>query len=424
MSFILKFSFLFCLLSQTLFALESTDVIDVSVIKAYDKNILVLNRGAEDGIFKKDHIMITNKEGFIARGICIKTSMMISHWKIYRVVRPELMTKDVIYQMRSINQSELPPDLTKFAKVDFSKKYNDINDETAKKQLKLQQKRIASYDLPLKAPKDKKLEKKSKSKFEQIIENSFNKEDFIYDTNTVNIEVFASPISFQSRQEQKETHYGMSFKNYGNKYRYKVNAVEKQIRFVDPVSQKSYQSKSSRYDATFETYKVTENFSFLTYASLGREKIGSTYYPKEHTQFGPLGLRWHITENHPTNDFTDISYVPVFDTFRYDDPDIDDVESRTGIRHKLELRVFTKFSTNIQNEIIISYAPFLSQKTGELERNNTYSNIHVGFSYYFNKDVSMEYMFDYENDQFRSDTYDIKPFNLTQTFRIRYNFDL
>ena len=95
------------------------------------------------------------------------------------------------------------------------------------------------------------------------------------------------------------------------------------------------------------------------------------------------------------------------------------MDYRLDILHKQGITL-----TNIQNEIIISYAPFLSQKTGELERNNTYSNIHVGFSYYFNKDVSMEYMFDYENDQFRSDTYDIKPFNLTQTFRIRYNFDL
>ena len=81
--------FIICL---NAFAIESTDILNVNVIKSYDNNILVINRGLEDGIYKADHIKLTNKEGYIARAICIKASMLISHWKVYRVVRPELLS--------------------------------------------------------------------------------------------------------------------------------------------------------------------------------------------------------------------------------------------------------------------------------------------------------------------------------------------
>lgn len=107
--------------SAKVFALESSDIMKTQILKAYGKNILVLNRGLEDAIFKKDHIKITSSEGFIARGICIKANMMTSHWKIYRVVRPELVSKDTLYDMKSINQSELPYDIKKYTNINLEK---------------------------------------------------------------------------------------------------------------------------------------------------------------------------------------------------------------------------------------------------------------------------------------------------------------
>ncbi|MBT4791004.1 MAG: hypothetical protein HON90_05495, partial [Halobacteriovoraceae bacterium] len=107
------------------FALESTDRFNTQILKIYNRNILVLNRGLEDGIIKKDHAKLSSADGFIARGICVQATLLTSHWKIYRVVRPELVSKDTIYRLRSINQSEIPTELRKYVMVDFSKYYNE-----------------------------------------------------------------------------------------------------------------------------------------------------------------------------------------------------------------------------------------------------------------------------------------------------------
>ena len=97
------------MLSSTTYALEFNDIINkLSVIKAYDDNYLVLNRGLEDGIIKGDHIKLTNENGYIARAICIKASMLLSHWKVYRVVNPELLSFDDYYVLKSMNQSDSP----------------------------------------------------------------------------------------------------------------------------------------------------------------------------------------------------------------------------------------------------------------------------------------------------------------------------
>ena len=136
------------LFTSTIFAIDSSDILKVSIIKHYDKNVLVINRGLEDGIYKADHIKLTNQEGYIARAICIKASMLISHWKVYRVVRPELMSYDSVYTLSSMNQSEIPRDLRAFQKKLFNDDYNDISDKDINKVVVLQQERIASFDLP------------------------------------------------------------------------------------------------------------------------------------------------------------------------------------------------------------------------------------------------------------------------------------
>ena len=216
-------------LSLNAVALESVDVMDVSILKVYKKNILVLNRGAEDGIFKKDHIKLTSSNGFIARGICLKSTMLTSHWKIYRVVRPELMSMDLTYKLRSINQSGLPKDLKRFARVDFSKSLSDYGDKNRKKQVKLQQERIVKYDLPEGVKAADSFKRREKGPVENFIEKNFSKEDAYRDFNFAFAEFYASPIKIQSRNDQKETQYGLSIKNFGRKYRYALTAEEKQI---------------------------------------------------------------------------------------------------------------------------------------------------------------------------------------------------
>ncbi len=147
---LLKLFFFFTLIIHPqAFSLESPDSIKANILKAYPNNVLALNVGIEDGVYRNDHIQMSSTDGFLARGICLKITEQTSHWKFYRIVSPELISKDSVYDLRSINQSQIPQDLLKYRKRSFHKKYNDLGDKEVNKQLELQQKRILEYDLPI-----------------------------------------------------------------------------------------------------------------------------------------------------------------------------------------------------------------------------------------------------------------------------------
>jgi hypothetical protein len=420
----LSFIFLTAFATQ-IFALESSDVLNVSVLKAYNKNILVLNRGAEDGIFKKDHIKITSNDGFMARGICIKSTMLTSHWKIYRVVRPELLSKDIIYKMRSINQSGIPRDLHRYTKVSFARAYNQFGDKNVQKEVKLQQERIIKSDLPKTIKTARNYRESEKNAFDKIIETTFTEEDAIRDFSEVYIEVFANPIAIQTREDQKETHYGMSIKNYGRKYQFQINAVEKQISLADPISGATYESKSTHYDGQFQINRITKNFSLISEINFDRQKIGNTYYPHKHYQVGLLGLRYHIWEEDPRYRLIDISYLPTFDTLEYSEPNSNSLDERIGLRHRFQLRIFSKFTKRVSNKTILTYAPFQGQDSDSNEISSSlYTKFSTVFAYHLEDRVSVEYGVDYENDEFQGDLYNIRSDNTTQTFRFKYAWDL
>lgn len=427
MSFLRLFIFLTLSIGMffNAFALESTDVLDTNILKVYNKNILVLDRGVEDGVFKKDHIQITSKDGFIARGICLKASMLSSHWKIYRVVRPELMTKDATYQMRSINQSSIPKDLTKFTKVDFSKRFEDYGDNKEEKQLALQKERVLKYDLPTKVVATETFKENQKSSLSQFVEKNFTNEDIRLDLSRVFLDVFASPISIQTRQDQKETHYGFKINNYGDKYRYEIGLVHRELKVADPVTDVSYESSSSEYTLGFQINRITENVSLVSSAKYFDQKIGDIYYPKAGLQIAPVGLRLHLWEEDPKHSFMDLTYAPAFHSLKYSDPIDLELEELNGLRHNIQARLFSKFTKNVYNETIFTYAPMTSSNQDDLKSSKLlYVNASTSFSYDMGESFSIEYLLEYEADKFRNHIYGVSPDNTIQTFRLHKAFEL
>ena len=194
----LKSLILFLIIAGNVFALESTDVMETQILKAYDNNVLVINRGLEDGIYRNDHIKLINQNGFIARGICIKTTLLVSHFRIYRVTRPELVSKDDLYQLRSINQSRIPRDIAALKKVDFTKFFNVYDDKRMQREVKLQDNRIAKYDLPEDVVNTVAYQKERKSGFQLFVEDNFEDEDLRRDLSDTYFEIFVSPYNPKS----------------------------------------------------------------------------------------------------------------------------------------------------------------------------------------------------------------------------------
>ncbi|MBD66285.1 MAG: hypothetical protein CME62_13830 [Halobacteriovoraceae bacterium] len=407
------------------FALESTDRIEVNILKAYNQNILVLDRGIEDGIFRKDHIKIVSRDGFIARGICLKTSMSQSHWKIYRVTRPELVSKDVTYNMLSINQSQIPRDLKRFTTIDLENYFAKNDKSKNQKIIELQQERIAKFDLPESVSDTESFKTENQSDFAQFIDRNTSQEDLSRDLSNAKIEFFASPITWQTRDWEEQEHYGIRISNFGLKYQYQIQAIEKRIEYQDPYSEITYRSKSTFYDADLQINRVSKNSSLISHAHYHREKIGQIYYPHRDIQLGVMGWRYHIYEENPENKFADISYIPIFNSFEYSTRDGENIEEILGIRHQIQFRVSSYFTENVTNQTTLTYSPFMNAEDNyTLDPDNVLSLASTRFSWDLKNNFFFDYSLEYEKDLFRSNVYGIKAENTTQTVQLRYLWDI
>lgn len=406
-------------------ALESSDRLSTQIIKVYEKNVLVINRGLEDAIFKADHGKLTSDDGFIARGICIKATLLTSHWKIYRVVRPQLISKDTEYTLSSINQSQIPGPLIKFSTVDFSDWYLDTNDETRKKEVELQQKRVASYDLPDGVKNTASTREMETTNFDKFVQKNFNDDLIKNDLQSFYFNFFASPLSFETRFDQKEIHYGFHLYNLGEKYRFELKSLETQSKIVDPVSRQTFASKSTHHNVRFELYKLASFLSVFSFLEYKREKIGNNYYPYDHYKVGVLALKFHLWDKNTKFDFIDLSYAPVFDNIKFTNPDKDtDLLERDGIRHHFKLRISRSLNENLSNRTELTYSPLTELSSSNFDFEDTYVHGESTFAYKLSDKFYWDYILEYERDNLRDKVYNVTADNTIQTFRFRYEVPL
>jgi hypothetical protein len=82
---------------------------NVKINKVLPDNILVFNKGLEDGVSRNDHIMVMKEnEGYASRGLCLKSDMTESYWKVYRIPQQEAFSKDYNYVLTGIADKEIP----------------------------------------------------------------------------------------------------------------------------------------------------------------------------------------------------------------------------------------------------------------------------------------------------------------------------
>ena len=416
------------LISTHALALESTDVMDTQILKAYDFNVLVVNRGLEDGIFRNDHIKLTNDNGFIARGICIKSTLLVSHFRIYRVTRPELVSKDDIYKLRSINQSRIPRDIASLKKVDFSEFFNEWDDERKLKELRLQDNRIAKYDLPDDVVNTVSYQDKRKTGFQLFVEDNFEDEDLRRDLSDTYFEVFVSPYTFESLYEQEQSNYGGRIYNFGTKYRYSLAYIERNRRIVDPITvSNQYETKSLYYRLDFQINRISDNWSLVSFAQFDQEKFGRIYYPHKWYRVAPLGFRYHIWEDNPKDDFFHISYSPAVDTIEYNDlTDLtsDSLTEREGFRHTFWAQLRSPVTENFNTHFNLYYAPYAESFGSEINWGDNMLDVSTTFSYKLEERFFLEFSLQYLRDELRAEVYNMREDNSLNTIRLRYEVAL
>ena len=98
---------LFCFSAYALDPIEN--IKNVNILKTYPENIVVLNRGFEDGIQRNDHAKLSqDTQGYSSRALCLKVEANESTWKVYRVPYAEMFSKDYTYTLSGMADKEIP----------------------------------------------------------------------------------------------------------------------------------------------------------------------------------------------------------------------------------------------------------------------------------------------------------------------------
>lgn len=392
------------------------------ILKVYDKNVLVLNRGLEDGVYKGDHIKLTSQDGFIARGICLKTSMLLSHWKVYRVVRPQLVSKDTTYLLHSMNQSEIPDDLENLREVDFSAKYNDISDEDARKGLVAQQERLTTYDLPESIEQAQRDKKEEPSETQQFIGENFNKSSFKRDFSSLGLTVFASPISWESLNQQRNVYFGFGINNIGEKYDLEIQGEQRETRIVDRYSEEEVEKLYRRADASFTIKNVSENWSYFTYGLYEQEKQGDVYNPQAQINFGPVGFYRHFIHRNHKGEELKLGFIPMFDQRTFENRDGEE-EERSNARLGLRLFYTTALSNTTTFRADLWHNPYFDLGKQEIDFDDTRTNLKATLNRMFTDTFSIEYQVQYLKDITYQTDLGVSPENVINTINFRLNTD-
>ncbi len=98
------------LFSVGAFALEPFESLkNVKILRALSDNIVMINRGSEDGIQRNDHAKLSNDvAGYSSRAICLKASSELSYWKLYRIPNSEAFSLDYTYTVTGYADREIP----------------------------------------------------------------------------------------------------------------------------------------------------------------------------------------------------------------------------------------------------------------------------------------------------------------------------
>ena len=321
------------------FALDINETIqNVRLLAIYPSNIIILNRGLEDDVNIGTHAKLRAAEGYAARALCVKSGMQTSHWRIYRVVEPQLISKDLTYSLIGMDASEAPETIEKWQSTDMSS-LKDLKAPPSE-----DKPTSAKSDLPLELKSDEK-RLAPKTTGQQIIERTYDPEKLKRDFQSIKGSVYASPWTIQKggNTSVESTRFGGSLQNEGKKYILQTGFTRTILRAEESGTGEKVINEGTDANATFTVKELStdwDGYSDLTYR---QARYGRFATPKRQLLIAPLGFTRHFAEGNTLKNFF-VSYAPTYDTRVHEGFDVNgkpaDLDEK-GLRHAF--RVFMKF---------------------------------------------------------------------------------
>lgn len=410
------------LLSSSVFALETFEEIkNVKILKVLPRNVVLLNRGLEDGINKNEHVKIVNvTEGFSSRAICLKAGYETSYWQLYRIPNSEAFSQNYSYTLVGIEENEIPAKVARVRdeiyEFEEEKKRADPGPNPF----------LVKRDLPEKLSERDLIDTVGPEKRKLFIEQAINRDQLERDLRDYRVSFYASPFSKQSINEGENLRYGVRGGNIASKYRLLTHFEQQQSKLKDPLTEETVSTRSTTGQAQFIIHRITPGFSSLSLINYNSARFSRLATPKSHWQVGFIGATWHLFESDTWEHF-DLSYLPLYDVRKTEvlrgDGSVDIVE-KTGLRHGMRLAARAKINERVSFENTLWVKPFQELSSWELHTNDLNLSNDLKLIFSITDHLFFDYNLVYVKDRIWAKLSDLPESNTINSVNVRYDFEL
>ncbi len=405
-------------------ALESFDVMkNVKIIRVLPDNVVVINRGIEDGLSRNDHAKFSNEvAGYNSRAICLKTTVDLSYWKIYRVPNAEAFSLDYTYTISGLSDREIPMPTAKLRNGQYS-----IKDPVSKRKDPGVDPFSIKSDLPEQLTERDLIETVGPERRQLFIERSLNQDQLKRDLEDYRVSVFASPFMRQSINEGESIRYGVRAGNLASKYRLQTQFEEQRTRLRDPVTREQVSTRTTNGQLQFVIHHLSPTVSSLSLINYNAQRFSELGTPISHWLVGPMGFTWHLFQS-KSWEYVDLSYVPLYDT-RQTEVLVEggskvDINSQRGIRHGFRLAMKTRINERVAFENLLWVRPFQDITTWEIEEDNLNLVNDLKLVFSLTENLFFDYNLVFQRDKLWRTVSRLPETNTINSLNMRYDFDL
>jgi hypothetical protein len=410
------------LFSQLAWGLHPNEKLsNVRMLAIYPKNIVVLNRGVEDGVSVGNHAKLLTSEGYAARAICLKTGMLTSHWRIYRIVESEYISKDYTYSLHGIETSEAPEFVNKWQEIDHSKTVPKFDESYLLAPEKAPTVTVKS-DLPENLNGYK--EKKPKTTTEVLIEDTFDHEKLKRDFAQINGSIFAAPWSTQEggNNSVENIRYGASISNDGTKYKLDFGFERTSLRASNSDTNDEVINETTQVNTRFTIKDFSEDKDIHGELIYRQARYGEIATPKSHILFAPIGMTKHFREG-KTIKKSFFSYAPTYETRTHETLGGQEEDSK-GLRHSFRLYLEAHITSDLKVMSDTYYRPRQDIGTWGVDTDDGFSEQKFSAEVKLLNKLSMVYEYQWLDDVQLRRINNLPRIIKTNSINLKYNFDL
>jgi hypothetical protein len=406
------------------FCLDSIDRInEVKILRILPDNIVLINRGLEDGIARNDHAKIINEvAGFGARALCLRVAQDISYWKLYRIPSSESFSLDSMYTLVGMDDREIPHSIERLR--DKVQKFSDPEEKNKKKASGTDPFLIKS-DLPQKLSERDLLEPSRTESKKLFIERVLNKDQLKRDLSDYKFSLYASPFTRQSINQGESLRYGFKGSNISSKYRLLTQFEQQQTKLQDPKSKENVSTRSTSGQVQFVIHRLSKSFSSLSLINYNSQRFSDLATPRAHWQTGLIGFTWHMYES-KTWEYMDISYIPLYDMRRTEIIRDNTVKENkdNGLRHGIRFGLKTRINDKVAFENLLWVRPYQDLSSWRINGDdlNLLNDLKLIFS--LTNNLFFDYNFVYQKDKLWKTLSDLPESNSINSLNVRYDFDI